>query len=192
MSSTDKNSINHNRICKGNGECLKQIDIDVYEYMYECEFKCVAQKCPNFIVCHEKYPECIGECCDGLCANCDSSYGRWKGGPGILTFSVQEIECPICFENSITNVKLPNCDHYICVSCFRVFSYGLPIPQPPFPYNDEIWTLYEELGINNPRFINDELIHQWEHDCNEHEERINVSNRECPLCRSSIFDFKKV
>ena len=85
----------------------------------ECQHNCKSIKCPNFKVCNTIVPQWYLDCHSGRCQSCNMFFGNWNGsgGCGNLNF-VDNIECPICFENK-EGVNMPRCDHYICIDCFK-------------------------------------------------------------------------
>ena len=84
-------------------------------------------------------------------------------------------------------VKQINCDHKICIDCFKRCHYGIHyIPQPVFPYSREI---EDEWFNGDPRWINDPLIKKYEKECELYELTIDetyekeASLRICSICR---------
>ena len=173
--------------CSGDGNCLRQ----AYMPAYECRFKCTPVKCPNFALCGLQGPKIWLACHAGLCVNCDVMFGTWKGGPGVLKFSTEQMECPICMTDSTDNVKMPNCTHWICTGCLRVAFHGLPIPDPPFPYDDSVRSEYYNDPCNQ-KFQDDPLILNWQKECEcQEERRESATFSECPMCRAPLFEFNK-
>ena len=105
---------------------------------------------------------------------------------GKLTFH-DSVECPVCFENK-PGVKQVNCDHSVCIDCFKRCNYGQTIPQPQFPYSEEIEDEYDS-NQDDPRWVNDPLIIKWNEDFQKYEELCEAnyareeSLRVCALCR---------
>jgi hypothetical protein len=89
----------------------------------------------------------------------------------ILTFQ-DDIECPVCFEvkRGVTNI---NCEHYICIDCFKK-CHSLPEEEVlSFPFDDE------EYDENHPD------IKTWIHSCEKYDKKIYETKnlRLCPICR---------
>ena len=135
--------------------------------------------CPNF------------EVCDGYrdpqlrtCGNC--TFRRIVNKKkDILTFK-DDIECPVCLEckREVTNI---NCDHYICVDCFReMHRYIEDGEGPPFP-GDE--TTEEDYNNNPEKYENVPSFKKWLDCCETYYDEIDKKNDErqnlrlCPLCR---------
>jgi hypothetical protein len=169
-------------ICHGDGICLTQDDT-LNNYIknkdYICEYNCSAVKCDNFLVCGEVLPKHLIDHND-FCVSfqCKLSFGK-------LVFT-DNIDCPICFEVKM-GVKQINCDHKICIDCFKRCHYGIHyIPQPVFPYSREI---EDEWFNGDPRWVNDALIKKYEKECELYELTIDetyekeASLRICSICR---------
>ena len=166
--------------CNGDGFCLRQSDgLNEYE-LNDCPHKCRPVECPNLKVCGTILPKYITFCHKGTCMSCRIMFN------GKLTFH-DSVECPVCLEDK-PGVKQPNCDHLACIDCFKRCQYGEKIPQPPFPYSEEIEDEYEE-NHDDPRWINDPLIKKYNEDFAEYEAMLEInyakeeSLRVCGICR---------
>ncbi len=117
-----------------------------------------------------------------LCMNCAVMFRKE------LVFK-DDVECPICFETK-KGITQPNCEHAICIECFRDCYYG-KYDEPDFPYSKDIEEEYDEYDdlYNAPKSFLDKypLIREYEEECNKRydrqDEMISVNSR-CPLCRS--------
>ena len=67
--------------------------------------------------------------------------GVYKTGKGILEIS-DNLECPICLEIN-RGVSQPNCEHTVCIECFKRCYYGDKSGYPVFPYSEEIMNEWE-------------------------------------------------
>src|SRR5690242_15106840 len=106
--------------CNGSGQCLKQQNNGQYEETpnINCPHKCKGIKCPNYVLCKVIAPVWYFDCHAGMCTNCDIIFGKWanhKGRPQIQ----ESIECPVCLETNQTGIINPNCNHLICIKCFK-------------------------------------------------------------------------
>ena len=127
-----------------------------------------------------------------LCVNCAEMFRKE------LVFK-NEVECPICFETR-RGITLPNCEHAICIECFRDCYYG-KYDEPDFPYSKDIEEEYEEYGgmreeygeyddlYDAPKSFLDKypLIREYEEECNrrlDRQDEMTSVNSRCPLCRS--------
>ena len=112
------------KICKGDGECLKQ-DIETNKYKKDKEVECINNcksiRCPNYILCNSSFPQKQLNYHNGLCMNCNMMYGTWDGGKGILNVK-NDIECSICLTTT-TSISHPKCCHYSCLECFKQIYY---------------------------------------------------------------------
>ena len=134
-------------------------------------------KCLNFEVCNgETDPQLE------VCPNCTSR--RIFDKKDKLTFK-NDIECPICLEvkRGVTNI---NCEHYICIDCFKTCHWIPEEEIPPFPFDREKEEDYDE---NPEKYENDPAIKTWL-DCSEtcyREWCEKVVERQnlylCPICR---------
>jgi hypothetical protein len=153
-------------------------------------------KCKNNEVCGEVLPSWWFECKGRYtCTNCDALFGTWSNkehgvnrtGKGILDFA-DNIECPVCLEIK-RSVTYPNCQHFVCIDCFKRCYYGDKSDRPIFPYEIEIMDEYL-VDIENPTWdIDYPLIRQWDKEDNEWIDNsvIKYANeshlRNCPICR---------
>lgn len=173
--------------CDGSGICLRQIYINSYEKDTEikCNYNCEPIKCPNYLVCESLNPKWLYYCHrEDLCTSCSV-----VDGSGKLSFSDEIIECPICLEHKL-GVKQINCNHFICIHCFKRCHYGEErVDYPNFPYSKEIENEYEE-NPNDPKWERDyplikiyietlDSIDNYYDQKYDNEENL----RKCPLCR---------
>ena len=151
-------------------------------------------KCKNYELCDAVLPKWWFECKGNyLCTNCHMMFGTWGSGvnahtgKGTLDIS-DNLECPICFEVK-RSISQPNCEHTICIDCFKRCYYGDTSNEPQFPYPD-IEDEYDG-DENNPKWDNDyPLIKKYNDDFKkwddentkkyENEEYL----RKCPVCRT--------
>jgi hypothetical protein len=176
-------------VCNGHGHCLCQCDPGAHvtgcnNSAFTCSHRCTPKKCPNFLVCENIVPEWLLLCKGGHCLQCDTAFGR------VLTFSTEDAECPVCLETKPT-VKLLNCEHMMCFSCFKRCWDGPPEPpQPAFPY-PELEDEFDEYPTSHPLIFDPRVI-QWHRDMDAWEKRRNTayererSLRQCPLCRKTM------
>jgi hypothetical protein len=175
-------------ICPGNGECLTQTTGEnTYGKSpgYTCEHDCRPILCCNEIVCGSHLPPWFhglkkaGIC---ICIGCDSTFGKKLD-------IVENADCPVCLETKI-GVTMPNCPHTVCVDCFKRCQYGEDVPQPSFPYPDEIEIEWEDGGRDNPEWCaRYPLAKKWEKAIGKWETTRDTkytkeaSLRLCPYCR---------
>ena len=139
-------------------------------------------KCKNYELCDGVLPKWWFECKSNyLCINCDMLFG-------ILEIS-NNLECPICMENK-RSIKLPNCEHTLCIECFKRCKYGDDDieNEPKFPYPDIEDEYYEHS--ENPKWdteyplikIYNEEWNKWD-DKREDKRETEKYLHKCPLCR---------
>ena len=98
---------------------------------------------------------------------------------------VSSVECPICFEVE-EGVKQLNCDHSVCIKCFKRCHFNISSIANEFPYKDVInIEEYYEDHLNPIWKQEYPLIEEWS---NSLIEAVNLSKNEsylkcCPLCR---------
>lgn len=175
--------------CNGDGLCLKHGDGPNGYEINNCPHKCTLIECPNFIVCNTILPKHITYCHKGTCMTCAYTFGKSPEYNGKLTF-YDSVECPICLEDK-PGVKQINCDHTICIDCFKLCIYGYrsrAIPEPVFPYSADIEDDYENNHAD-PKWKNDKLIIKYNNEWKIYQIILDMqyeseqSLRICSLCR---------
>lgn len=154
-------------------------------------------KCKNYEICKDVWSKCFLQYKgDYLCTDCDYRFGTWnnkevniyKTGKGVLNFT-DNISCPVCLEELIRGVSQPNCNHMICIPCFKRCYYGDNSGEPKFPYSEVIHMEWSQDDKNTKWDIEYPLINKWSKEWDEWDEkRINKFRNEknlriCPLCR---------
>jgi hypothetical protein len=151
----------------------------------------VGIKCNNFEICETVLPLWwfdVKACY--ICTNCDILFGKWENKlcKGVLKFD-DDIDCTICFDTS-RGVSYPNCNHKICIACFKRCFYGNDDSQnePAFPYPD-----IEEMYYKNPddtKWITDfpllkEYHQEWNRWDNAKQKQYDKEDnlRKCSICR---------
>ena len=123
--------------------------------------------CPNFEVCDGRMDSQLRTC--GNCAFRRIVLHK----KDILTFT-DDIECPLCLEckRGVTNI---NCDHYVCIECFReLHKFESADDPPPFPYDVMIEEDYDE---NPEKYENDTIINTWLDCCKVYYNEIDKKGR---------------
>ena len=152
-------------------------------------------KCPNHLLCGDDlYCQCYLDCCNGVCINCDMTFGNWKGGTSKLTFS--DSDCPVCLEEDITCIDFPSCKrHKICVECFKnIIDPEFPKEEPEL--TDEQYELIIDLEESNKENLADIKYPEW---YNDHKRELEIWEDEymifceendykkrCPICRDGL------
>jgi len=146
-------------------------------------------KCKNYELCEAVLPKWwYNYKGQYLCTNCNMMFGTWgsQTGKGILEIN-DNLECPICLEVK-RGISQPNCEHTVCIDCFKRCYYGDKSGEPQFPYpdiEDEYYNDQEnpKWNIQYPliKIYNDEYK-KW--DDNREEKYNNEEHlRRCPFCR---------
>lgn len=165
--------------CNGDGNCLVQTGLGGNEYEQStCVHNCIPKPCPNYPVCGTVAPQWVLDCNHDHCMNC-AIFG-WK-----LKFKY-EIECPVCLDERNIGVTNPNCEHAICIPCFKRMYYGEDLPQPSLPSD-----LDEEYYADpdNEKWDHHEVIVKYRRECDLWEDKKDLQYereehlRRCPLCR---------
>ena len=152
-------------------------------------------KCKNYEICEEVLPRWWFECKENyLCTNCDMLFGTWtnkvdnvyRTGKGILNISENE-ECVICLEVKRCTDQ-PNCEHKICIQCFKRCHYGDLENEPQFPYPEIEDEYYDDQ--DNPKWKTEyPLIESYNLEFNEWDDKREMKYeqeeylRKCPICR---------
>ena len=143
-------------------------------------------KCKNYMICNTILPNWWYECVGGfnyLCSNCERIFG-------IHLCVIDKIECPICITET-KGVRLLNCDHSLCIHCFKRCYYGSPINNYPiFPYPEIEEEYWNESPCNTNKWNDYPLIQIYLEEWDECDELIQEQYRneeylrKCPLCRN--------
>lgn len=116
------------------------------------------EPCKNFIVCKNKISP-NEEIKEGICNDCYHIFGEWRERPRKCV-EIKNINdfCPLCDEKQ-TIVFRMDCEHAICVDCFRKIYFGLEIKKPVLNFSGneisdyksklEKWNRINELYKNN-------------------------------------------
>ena len=159
-----------------------------YDYQYT-EEDGGGIKCKNYIICEAVLPKWWFECKGNyLCTNCHMMFGTWGDnhvGKGHLEI-IDNLECPICAEVKEC-ISQPNCDHSVCISCFKRCYYGDEEGEPTFPYpdiEDEYYDDTENIKWENYPLIKmyDEEWYKWD-DAKNKKYNQEEYLRKCPICR---------
>jgi hypothetical protein len=116
-------------------------------------------KCKNHKVCNNLLPDrWFNYKGRYLCIPCERTFGKLLNtnrGTGELKFS-DNVVCLQCNSKG-EGVTYPRCDHYLCLQCFDNIWYSYrKIPNPKFPYNEEIEDKYYD------DIMNDNNYKKWE------------------------------
>ena len=148
-------------------------------------------KCKNYELCESVLPKWWFDCkgCY-LCTNCDMMFGTWKNeaagiyktGKGVLDV-YDNVECPICLDMK-RSVSQPNCEHTLCIDCFKRCYYGEN--EPTFPYPDIEDEYYDDS--EHPKWDTEyPFIQIYNNEWEEWDDKKNRNEEEhlqrCPLCR---------
>lgn len=163
------------------------------------------QRCANYPFCDAKESFLMK---NGICVNCDFSFGKWRGRKDILDF-VNDCECPICFETTKMGVVLYACNHPICIDCAKKCYYN-PCDdnydlehKPKYPYSQQTRDLFDKIEeklwncenvVNKYRnLLNDPCIQMykdfemtWKNNRDYEWDQEHLFLRKCPLCRTQI------
>ena len=100
-----------------------------------------------------------------------------------------EITCSICLEEK-KGITHPNCDHSLCIECFKRCYYGDESGAPDFPY-PKLEDKYDNGTVQQQKKMekkyplikkyNDEYNQWLDNKDNKYENEENL--RSCPLCR---------
>lgn len=74
-------------------------------------------RCPNHRVCGNLVSEGHMELYNGMCLYCSMYIGEWCGGRKLAWRNIED--CCVCYEENLTGVSIPWCDHFVCVECFK-------------------------------------------------------------------------
>ena len=127
------------------------------------------------------------------------TFGTWgsQKGRGVLNFTSSLEECPICFTSNCEAFSFPNCDHYVCIPCFKRKVWGKssnPMYLQGSPYDDEVLEEYyssddekkSDLVTNYPLLPLIALIERLIEELSDRIEAGESSyiSSKCPMCRA--------
>jgi hypothetical protein len=160
--------------------------------LYDNNYKEDRIKCKNYELCNELlskswWDEMGSHFGNFICVQCHMFFGTWgSGGKGALPI-IDDNECPICFEVQ-KGIVQPNCEHALCINCFKHCYYGELSPEPLFPYPNIQDEYYNDIDDNNNvQKWNDDypLIKIYHIEWNKWNDSIIIDNNlsRCSLCR---------
>ena len=159
--------------CKGGGDCIVSKNVDGYEMI--CNHNCKPRACPNVLVCNSTQENSIMVVGSDLCFSCDVTFAKK------LTF-LEKTDCQICPSKDTQGVKRLNCDHSLCLTCFKRAHYGDPPTQPSFPYGKDIEMDYTENRWDT-KWLDDPLIRQYEVEYEGWVDKLYENFKECDPLR---------
>ena len=93
--------------CIGEGTCLDIVCQNKYIPAFECSFLCKPIKCLNYFICDAIRP--LWTLNNDLCSDCEIIFDK--------PLKLVESTCSCCSETKLGII--PNCEHFICVECFK-------------------------------------------------------------------------
>jgi hypothetical protein len=129
------------------------------------------EPCPNVLVCYNYCePEHLKKY-GGFCTECYTFFGKWRNGVENLKITDEpSIPCVSCQGTKKSKVYRPNCDHTLCVECFRNTYFGYLRRKPDFPseYSREIYERNKSDGIEED-WMADSRIKTFYYELSEYE-----------------------
>jgi len=163
----------------------KDLDYENNNIGYDHQYPEGGIKCKNYELCECVLPKWWFECkgCY-LCINCLIS----RNGQHEIS---DNVDCPICFEKK-RGLKYPNCNHKICVDCYKRCYYGdnNRENEPKFPYPSDIEDEYDSDQYNVKWETEYPLIKKWNDEWNEWDDNRQYKYHDenylriCSLCRN--------
>ena len=90
------------------------------------------KQCKNYIVCKNNYNEMN----EGFCIDCFHLFGEWRNRKrNKVEVKENKETCPLCKENEQYIVYRIDCDHNICVDCFRKIYFGIEYKKPVLSFS---------------------------------------------------------
>ena len=102
-------------------------------------------ECRNYIVCKNN------EEMDDLCVACFHLFGKWRNRKREqIEVKRNKETCPLCDEMEQYIVYRIDCDHCICIDCFRKIYYGIEYEKPllsttEYKENLEKWSRLQNI-----------------------------------------------
>ena len=93
----------------------------------------IKSNCPNYIICNNNIENIT---LGSICADCNLLFGKWRKKVGILKIKSEKEICPLC-SNIDLSICRPDCEHYLCVQCFKILYFGTSFSKPLFPFPDK-------------------------------------------------------
>lgn len=168
--------------CPGEGHCLRQTRWTwIYSREGQCEHNCQPRKCPNFIFCGEVYPAYFHGCWGETCIYCDQTFGKKL----IFEKKEKKEECPVCLEDKDLFIKLLNCDHFLCLVCYR------QLHRDSFNFEGHDLTkdnIFPEpkVALKKSDYPPSPKDDSDQDDSDESDYENDPVQRKCPLCRTLV------
>jgi hypothetical protein len=113
-----------------------------------------------------------------ICHNCISLYSNKN------IIMKDNNECPICYDETKV-IKLPLCEHYLCINCFKKIHYGkslsetkynlrLKLSKPKFPYEFKKSREYQNWIDDNEDIYYSNNKKSWTKICKKRPEWMNT------------------
>ena len=134
---------NFKYICSGNSWCL------IPNYMLS------SKHCKNYSVC---FNNCDDSNKDNFCNDCLNL--PFENKKRIID-CVKQNECSICLKITNIVVKREECEHFICVHCFRKIFFGKSLYTPIFPYLNEKYDENTDYGDDVTIIIYKKDLEYW-------------------------------
>lgn len=150
-------------ICRGEGECIVSKSLDGFEM--SCEHNCKPRSCLNSLVCNSTQENAIMVTGGDLCLTCDIAFGK-------TLVLIEKVDCPLCLQNGVKGVQRLECEHSLCLSCFKKAHFGsFTEPRPAFPYPNRIDLDFTDR-LWDPEWKKDPLLLKYAKDTEEWETRL--------------------
>ena len=113
--------------------------------MYECKdgvcYLKPSTNCKNHMICQNRsYRE------DRLCLDCYNIFGEWRSNQKTEVIMKDDNDkCPVCEEDDKTVIYRMNCDHFVCVDCFKKIYYGIELKKPQIKLGNNLEDYKEQL-----------------------------------------------
>jgi hypothetical protein len=99
-------------LCSGIGTCLSSVG-NGYVSDFNCTYKCVPVKCPNYSICFHKRPQYLLNTYNGVCFHCHIQLKN------CIFKSNHNVQCNKCINTNSESLKMDKCGHNLCVPCVR-------------------------------------------------------------------------
>lgn len=119
--------------------------------------------CKNYLICSNKSDQEYLDAHENYCIDCNNLFGKWREKSFTLKFTETLETCPLCFQKNQKCIKRVDCDHFLCVDCFRLVYYGYhKIEKPHFPIDGREKEYLDNISNNiTEDWMKDKIIENY-------------------------------
>lgn len=143
--------------------------------------------CCNWLLCNDTAPHWLLQAQNGCCTKCFQLYGS--------KLKVAKLACcPVCQEVGVFGVRVPDCNHFVCITCFKetVYIFGGPIFMRSPLLSLDVPAGHENMdllaSVCQWHRTNEQVLKEWLASVSSNR---RINGLKCPVCKKGI-RFKKL